>query len=108
MNATVYRHVGLAYWDDNEFFFTVDNATGQITVLDVDLEGSALELNGSPVMTCEGSGGYMFESITCNATTSVAIPDDTNGADELNFTVGYFRGVGATREFFEKLVKKVD
>ena len=107
VNATVYRHVGLAYWDDNEFYFTVDSATGQITVLDVDLEGSALLLNGSPVMTCEGAGGT-FESIPCNATTSVAVPDNTNGEDELNFTVGYFRGVGATREFFEKLVKKVD
>ena len=109
VNSSVYRHVGLAYWDDNEFYFTVDNATGKITVLDVDLEGNALLLNGSPVMTCEGAGGYAFESIPCNATTSVAVPDNTNnGQDELNFTVGYFRGIGQTREFFEKLVKKVD
>ena len=108
VNSTVYRHVGLAFWDDNEFFFTVDNTTGKITVLDTDLEGNALLLNTSPVMTCEGAGGYAFESIPCNITTSVAVPDDINGQDELNFTVGYFRGIGQTREFFEKLVKKVD
>lgn len=107
VDATTYRHVGLAFWDDNEFYFTVDNATGYITVLDVDLAGDDLLLNGSPVMTCEGAGGA-FESITCDNTTSVAIPDDVNGEDELKFTVGYFRGVGATREFFEHLVKKVD
>jgi len=107
VNATVYRHVGLAYWDDNEFYFTVDNTTGYITVLPEDPDGNAILLNGSPIMTCEGAGGA-FESITCDNTTSLAIPDNVNGVDELNFTVGYFRGVGATREFFEKLKKKVD
>jgi len=107
VNATVYRHVGLAYWDDNEFYFTVDNDTNIITVLDVDLEDAGLLLNGSPAMTCTGGTGA-FESITCDDTTSRAIPDDVNGADVLEFTVGYFRGVGATREFFEKLTKKVD
>jgi len=107
VDATIYRHAGLAYWDDNEFFFTVDNTTGYITVMDVDLEDAALLLNGSPVMTCEGAGGT-FESIPCGASTSFANPDDVNGVDELNFTIGYFRGVGATREFYEKLVKQVD
>lgn len=107
VNATVYRHVGLAYWDDNEFYFTVDNDTNIITVLDVDLEEAGLLLNGSPAMTCTGGTGA-FESITCDDTTSRAIPDDVNGADVLEFTVGYFRGVGKTREFFEKLTKKVD
>jgi len=107
VNATIYRHKGLAYWDDNEYYFTVDNATGAITALEVDLDDAAVLLNGSPIMTCIETNGS-FESIICNSTTSVAIPDDVNGEDELNFTVGYFRGVGATREFFEKMVKKVD
>jgi len=107
VNATVYKHVGLAYWDDNEFFFTVDNTTGYITILPEDLDGNAILLNTSPIMTCEGAGGT-FESITCDNTTSLAVPDNVNGVDELNFTVGYFRGVGSTREFFEKLKKKVE
>jgi len=105
VNATVYRHVGLAYWDDNEFYFTVDNSTGVITVLDVDLDEVGLLLNGSPAMTCTGGTGS-FESIPCDSSTSLATPDDVNGADVLEFTVGYFRGVGATREFFETLTKK--
>ncbi len=107
VNATIYRHVGLAYWDDNTFYFTVDNATGVITVLDVDLEDAGLLLNGSPAMTCSGGTGS-FESLTCDGSTSLATPDDINGADVLEFTVGYFRGAGATREFFEKLTKKLD
>jgi len=107
VDATLYRHAGLAYWDDNEFFFTVDNTTGYITVLDVDLEGNELLLNTSPAMTCDGGTGA-FESLTCDATTSFALPDDVGGEDQLTFTVGYFRGVGATREFREVLVKQVD
>ena len=107
VDATIYRHAGLAYWDDNEFFFTVDNATNVITVLDKDLEGNDLLLNGSPVMTCTGGTGA-FENLTCDATTSRAIPNDVTGADVLEFTVGYFRGVGATREFFERIEKQVD
>ena len=107
VDATIYRHVGLAYWDDNEFFFTVDNDTNVITVLDKDLDDGDLLLNGSPAMTCTGGTGS-FESLTCDATTSRAIPNDVTGEDVLEFTVGYFRGVGATREFFERLVKQVD
>lgn len=107
VDATIYRHVGLAFWDDNEFFFTVDNATNVITILDTDLNGDGLLLNGSPVMNCNGAGGA-FEWIPCDNTTSRAIPNDVNGEDVLEFTVGYFRGVGATREFFERLTKQVD
>ncbi|SHI35209.1 hypothetical protein [Algibacter luteus] len=107
VDATIYRHAGLAYWDDNEFFFTVDNDTNVITVLDKDLEDGDLLLNGSPVMTCTGGTGS-FEVLTCDGTTSRAIPDDVTGKDVLEFTVGYFRGVGATREFFERLEKQVD
>lgn len=107
VDATTYRHVGLAYWDDNEFFFSVDNDTNVITAFDKDLEDADLLLNGSPVMTCTGGTGA-FESVTCDGSTSRAIPDDVNGEDVLEFTIGYFRGVGATREFFERLVKQVD
>jgi len=103
VDASIYRHVGHAYWDDQEYFFTVDNTTGYITVLQEDLEGNGALINTSPIMTCEGS--YTYEMIPCDATTSVATPDDVNGKDQLEFTVGYFRGVGATREFYEKLVK---
>ena len=102
VGGNIYRHVGLAYWDDNEFYFTVDSDTNVITVLDVDLQGGDLLLNGSPIMTCEGTGGA-FESIPCNDSTSKATLDEVNGEDVLEFTVGYFRGVGATREFHEVL-----
>ena len=102
VGGNIYRHVGLAYWDDNEFYFTVDSDTNVITVLDVDLQGGDLLLNGSPIMTCEGAGGA-FESIPCNDSTSKATLDEVNGEDVLEFTVGYFRGVGATREFHEVL-----
>ena len=107
VDATVYKHVGHAYWDDQEYFFTVDNETGYITILPEYPEGTGTLINGSPIMTCEGAGGD-FEMITCDATTSKATPDDVNGEDMLELTVGYFRGVGATREFYEKLIKQVD
>ena len=102
VNATVYRHAGLAFWDDQEYFFTVDPDTNEITILDP----NDLLLNGSPAMTCNGGAGS-FEILSCEG-NSEAIPNDTTGEDVLEFTVGYFRGVGATREFFERLVKKVD
>jgi hypothetical protein len=104
VDATIYKHLGLAYWDGNEFFFTVNNTTNVITVMPVDLAGDGVLLNSSPILECTETNGA-FESIACDDTTSVAVPDNVNGKDELNFTVGYFRGVGATREFFEKLVK---
>jgi len=107
VNATIYRHKGLAYWDDNVYYFTVDNTTNVITALDVDLEDAGNTLNGSPMMTCFGGTGS-FESITCDNTTSIATPNDITGADQLEFTVGYFRGVGATREFSERMIKLVD
>ena len=107
VDATLYKHIGLAYWDENEFFFTVDNSTGYITISQEDSAGDALLLNGSPAMTCEGGPGP-FENITCDANTSKATPNDVTGEDQLEFTVGYHRGTGATREFYEKLVKQVD
>ena len=102
VGGNIYRHVGLAFFDDNEFYFTVDSDTNVITVLDVDLQGGDLLLNGSPIMNCNGAGGA-FESIPCNDSTSKATLDEVNGEDVLEFTVGYFRGVGATREFHEVL-----
>jgi len=104
VDATIYRHVGLAFWDDQEYYFTVDNDTNVITIMDVDLNGDGVLLNGSPIMTCAGSA--VFESVTCDDTTVRATPDDVNGKDQLEFVVGYFRGVGATREFYEKLIKQ--
>ncbi|SDE63881.1 hypothetical protein [Cellulophaga baltica] len=106
VDATIYRHVGLGTFDDQEYYFTVDSATGVITVLPTDPEGNAVLLNTSPIMTCAGSSA--FESLICDNNTNLATPDDVNGEDQLQLTVGYFRGVGATREFYEKLVKKVD
>ena len=102
VGGNIYRHVGMAYWDDNEFYFTVDSDTNVITVLDVDLQGGDLLLNGSPIMNCNGAGGA-FEMLACNDSTSKATLDEVNGEDVLEFTVGYFRGVGATREFHEVL-----
>ena len=107
VDATIYRHVGLAFWDDNEYFFTVDSDTNYITISPENLDGTATLLNDSPIMTCEGAGGP-FESIPCDASTSTAVPDDINGKDVLKLTTGYFRGTGATREFFENLVKQTD
>jgi hypothetical protein len=57
-------------------------------------------------MTCSINNG--FTVLTCNNTTSLAEPDDVNGKDVLNLTVGYLTAGSGPREFFEKLVKKVD
>ncbi|QWX82946.1 hypothetical protein H0I23_10785 [Cellulophaga sp. HaHaR_3_176] len=106
VDASIYRHVGLGAFPENEYYFTVNNETGVITILPTDPEGNAVLLNDSPIMTCAGANA--FESLICDDTTNLATPDDVNGEDQLQFTTGYFRGVGATREFYEKLVKKVD
>ena len=105
IDASIYKHNGLAYWSDNTYYFTVDSDTGAITILDVDLNGDDVLLNTSPIMTCGGS--YTFESLSC-AGNNLATPNDVTGEDILEFTVGYFRGIGATREFYEKMIKKVD
>jgi len=102
VNATIYRHVGVGFWDDNEFFFTVDNTTHEITVMPVDLDDAGVLLNSQPIMTCASNNG--FTVITCDATTSVAVPDDINGKDQLIMTVGYL-SPGGPREFFQRMVK---
>jgi len=99
----LYKHVGIAFWTTgNDFFFTVDDATGLITVLDKDLEGEPTLLNGSPIMTCDNN--YAFEMVVCDDTTSVSIlqPD---GHHIVKLTTGYHRGAGSTREFYEELVR---
>jgi len=101
IDASIYKHNGLAYWADNTYYFTVDNATGAIQVLGTDLDGNDVLLNGSPIMVSPG-GAYTFESLT---PINKATPNDVTGEDLLEFTVGYFRGVGATREFYEKMIK---
>lgn len=103
IDASIYKHNGLAFWGDNTYYFTVDSATGAISVLPEDLDGNAVLLNTSPIMICPG-GDYTFESLDC---INQATPNDITGEDVLEFTVGYFRGVGATREFYEKMVKQV-
>lgn len=104
IDASIYKHNGLAFWADNVYYFTVDNATGVITILDKDLEGNAVLLNGNPIMVC---GGLPFETLSC-AGKSNAFPNDVTGEDVLEFTTGYYNGPGATREFYEKMVKQVD
>jgi len=103
IDASIYKHNGLAYWSDNTYYFTVDSETLEITILGQDLDGNDVLLNGSPIMTC--GGDFTFESLPCFAQ---ATQNDETGEDILEFTVGYFRGVGATREFYEKMEKVVD
>ncbi|SNR64458.1 hypothetical protein [Lutibacter flavus] len=103
IDANIYKHNGLAFWSDNTYYFTVDSGTGAITILGKDLDDADVLLNTSPIMTCEGD--YTFESLTC---INQATANDVTGEDVLEFTTGYFRGVGATREFYEKMVKIVD
>jgi hypothetical protein len=104
VNASIYRHKGVSFWDDNEFYFTVDPSTNVITIMNVDLAGNGVLLNGQPIMTCDSNSG--FTVLTCDASTSVAVPDDINGADQLIMTVGYLTAGSGPREFFEKMVKQ--
>ena len=105
VDASIYKHVGLAAtWLDQSYYFTVDNDTNEITIMDVDPEGTAVLLNANPIMVC---GGLPFETLSCEGKSN-AFPNDVTGEDVLEFTVGYFNGPGATREFYEKMVKQVD
>jgi len=104
VNATIYRHKGVGFWDDNEFYFTVNNTTGQITIMDVDLEGNGVNLNGQPIMTCESNNG--FTVLACDASSSLAVPDDVAGADQLIMTVGYLTAGSGPREFYQRMVKQ--
>lgn len=99
----LYSHRGIAFWvnDDNTFWFTVDENTGVITVLPDDPEGTPVTLNGSPIMTCSRS---TFEMVPCDDTVNVATLA-ADGHHEIKLTTGYDRGTGATREFFQRLVR---
>jgi len=105
IDASIYKHNGLAFWGDQTYYFTVDADTGAIQVLPEDLDGNAVLLNGSPIMISPG-GDFTFESVIPQI--NMATKNDVTGEDVLEFTVGYHRGAGATREFYEKMVKQVD
>lgn len=105
IDASIYKHNGLAFWAENTYYFTVDPDTGAIQVLPEDLDGNAVLLNGSPIMLSPG-GDFIFESVIPQI--NQATRNDVTGEDVLEFTVGYHRGAGATREFYEKMVKQVD
>ena len=49
---------------------------------------------------------FIFESVIPQI--NQATKNDVTGEDVLEFTVGYHRGAGATREFYEKMIKQVD
>lgn len=104
VDASIYKHVGLAFWADQNYYFTVNNDTNEISIMDVDPEGTAVLLNGNPIMVC---GGLPFEVLSCEGKSN-AFPNDVTGEHILEFTTGYYNGPGATREFYEKMVKQVD
>ena len=107
VDASIYKHVGLAAtWLDQDYYFTVNNDTNEITIMDVDPEGTAVLLNGFPIMVC---GGIPFETLSC-AGKSNAFPNDVTGEHILELTVGYYSSTGdvGPREFYEKMVKQVD
>ncbi|GGW27338.1 hypothetical protein GCM10007383_10880 [Arenibacter certesii] len=98
----LYRHEGIAFWPDgNDFYFTVDEETGVISVLDKDPDRTPTLLNGSPIMNCAGG---QFEMAPCTDETKKATLKD-DGHHLVELTTGYFRGAGATRESLQKLVR---
>ncbi|PCH50519.1 MAG: hypothetical protein COC22_05795 [Flavobacteriaceae bacterium] len=104
IDASIYKHNGIGFWSDNAFFFTVDNATGVITIMDVDLDGNGVNLNGQPIMTCEANS--LFTVYTPCGGNNV-FPDDINGEDQMELTVGYFTSGSGPREFYEKMKKQI-
>lgn len=98
----LYKHAGIAFWvAGNNFYFTVDENTGVITILDEDLDGEPTLLNGSPIMTCAKS---TFEMVPCDDTVNLRtlMPD---GHHEVRLTTGYDRGTGSTREFYMRYIR---
>ncbi len=98
----LYKHAGIAFWiAGNDWYFTVDETTGVITVLDEDLAGEPTLLNGSPIMTCAKS---TFEMVPCDDTVNLRtlMPD---GHHEVRLTTGYDRGTGSTREFYMRYIR---
>ncbi|MCF6212733.1 MAG: hypothetical protein L3J45_01770 [Flavobacteriaceae bacterium] len=105
IDASIYKHNGLAFWSDNTYYFTVDNATKEITVLPVDLAGSDVSLNGQPIMTCEVNSS--FDVLTPCGNNNV-FPNDATGEDIIETTVGYLTSGSGPREFYERMKKIVN
>ncbi len=104
IDASIYKHNGIAAWDDNTFYFTVDSDTGKITILETNLDGTDTLLNDNPIITCDN---FNMTTAPC-AGSDIAIKNDITGEDILIFTVGYFTAGSGPREFYEKLQKQVD
>lgn len=102
VDASIYKHNGIAAWDDQTFYFTVDSNTGKITVLETDPDGVAVNLNAFAIITCEN---FNFGFAPCS-TSNLATKNDVTGEDILQITVGY--NPAASREFYEKLQKIVE
>ena len=107
IDANIYKHNGLAFWDDNAFYFTVDNSTGKITVMDKDPAGAAINLNSMPIMTCLVNQQFAVFN-PCATEANKVTQNNVTGADVLQITVGYYTGGSGPREFTEKLVKVVN
>ncbi|MDP3946177.1 MAG: hypothetical protein Q8Q51_09800 [Lutibacter sp.] len=107
VDANIYKHVGLAFWADQSFYFTVDNTTGKITILGVDPAGAAVTLNGNPIMTCLVNNQFTALN-PCLENANKVTKNDTTGEDVLQLTVGYYTSGSGPREFNEKLIKLVD
>ena len=105
IDASIYKHNGIAAWPDNTFYFTVDSDTGAITIMETDPDGNAVLLNDLPIITCEN---FNFTTAPC-ATSNMATKNDVTGEDVLQITVGYYNAADSgSREFYEKLQKIVD
>jgi len=104
IDASIYKHNGIAAWDDNTFYFTVDSDTGKITILETNLDGTDTLLNDYPIITCDN---FSMTTAPCDG-SDIAIKDDVAGEDQLIFTVGYYTTGSGPREFYEKLQKIVN
>jgi hypothetical protein len=106
IDASIYKHNGIAAWPDgNAFYFTVNNDTGAISIMETDPAGNAVLLNDQPIITCDNYGGWMVA--TC-AGSDIAVKNDDTGEDTLTLTVGYNTAGSGPREFYEILEKIVD
>lgn len=100
----LYKHIGIAFWpENNDFYFTVDDTTGVITIMDSDPAGIPTSLNTSPIMTCDDT----FNVVVCDDTTNISILK-SDGKHVIKLTTGYFRDISAngTREFYEELIRQ--
>lgn len=107
VDAITYKHIGLAVWGDNAYYFTIED--DNITVLKTDPSGAGVLLNGEPILTCEQDGANLT-SVPCGDSSNYVVKDDVNGKDKIYITVGYLTGAGdvGPREFYEVLEKIVE